>query len=578
MSKRFVTGLVLSLALAAPAAAQQRPLVTEDPETIGSGLILFEGGFDLGQEIFYPVSGLQGDLLRLPTLGLSFGLSSIAELQIDGGFYNRLKVTERIPAPLSGMLDFTGDTTSDVEDIVVATKVRLLSETAGRPAIGVRFATKLPNASNENGIGLDTTDFYATLLIGKTVQSVRLVGNAGLGILGDPTRGDRQGDVLQYRLLGRARRAAGRRDRRRDQRTPAAAGRRDRPAGNRHPRGHARRRPLHASHRAIRRRHHPRHDVAGSELRLHRRVDLGLPRIHVFPDRQKGEGRRENRFSLLPSPLTLSPMHLIKSHAFGNDFLLVDEREIAAVADIPALARAVCERHRGIGADGLLIFGDGAGGTTMRLLNADGSASEISGNGLRCLAAWLAHRDGGRDIEVTTGAGLKRLQLLDRSGSRYTFRAAMGQPEELTQESIAVGGTTVTAVTLRVGNPQCVVLGEVTTERLHSLAAALARASAISRRHERRAGDRGGAGPGAHSHLGARRRPDGSVRHRRVRRGRRRHGLRWRRASGRRDLAGRLAARRMARGWALPHRLGGTGRRGPMAGWRGGSVEACWWQ
>jgi diaminopimelate epimerase len=167
-------------------------------------------------------------------------------------------------------------------------------------------------------------------------------------------------------------------------------------------------------------------------------------------------------------------MQLIKSHAFGNDFLLVDEREVVAVADIPALARAVCERHRGIGADGLLIFGDAGGGTTMRLLNADGSASEISGNGLRCLAAWLARRDGGRDIEVTTGAGLKRLQLLDRAGSRYTFRAAMGQPEELTQEEIALGGATVRAITLRVGNPQCVVLGDVTIERLHTLASALA--------------------------------------------------------------------------------------------------------
>jgi hypothetical protein len=172
--------------------------VTEDPETIGSGNILFEGGFDLQKDIFYPVSGLQGDLLRVPVLGLSFGLSSIAELQIDGGLYNRLHVTGRSAAPLSSMLDFTGDNTSDVEDIVVATKVRVLSETPGRPAIGLRFATKLPNASNENGIGLDTTDFYATILIGKTVQSVRMVGNAGLGILGDPTRGDRQGDVLAY--------------------------------------------------------------------------------------------------------------------------------------------------------------------------------------------------------------------------------------------------------------------------------------------------------------------------------------------------------------------------------------------
>ena len=198
MLKRFVFAFVLALALAAPAAAQQRPLVTEDPETIGAGLILFEGGFDVQRDVFYPVSGLEGNLLRAPVLGLSFGLSSIAELQIDGGLYNRLSVTGREPAPLSSMLDFTGDKTSDVEDIVVATKIRLLSETPGRPALGVRFATKLPNASNENGLGLDTTDFYGTILIGKTVQSIRVVGNAGLGILGDPTRGDRQADVLQY--------------------------------------------------------------------------------------------------------------------------------------------------------------------------------------------------------------------------------------------------------------------------------------------------------------------------------------------------------------------------------------------
>lgn len=182
----------------ADAAAQQRPLVTEDPETIGSGLVLLEGGFDVQKDIFFPVSGLTGDLLRVPTLGVSFGISSIAELQIDGGLYNRLNVTSRQDAPLSNQLDFSGDRTTDVEDIVVATKIRLLSENAGRPAIGVRFATKLPNASNESGLGLDTTDFYVSGLVGKTVQSIRFVGNVGMGILGDPTRGDRQNDVLTY--------------------------------------------------------------------------------------------------------------------------------------------------------------------------------------------------------------------------------------------------------------------------------------------------------------------------------------------------------------------------------------------
>ena len=189
---------VAVLAWTASAQAQQRPLVTEDPETIGAGLVLLEGGFDQQHEVFYPASGLQGNLLRIPTLGVSFGISSIAELQIDGGLYNRLSITSRQEAPLANQLNFSGDTTHAVEDIVVATKIRLLSETPSRPAFGVRLATKLPNASNESGLGLDTTDFYVAALVGKTVQSIRFVGNVGLGILADPTRGDRQNDVLTY--------------------------------------------------------------------------------------------------------------------------------------------------------------------------------------------------------------------------------------------------------------------------------------------------------------------------------------------------------------------------------------------
>jgi hypothetical protein len=197
MKRVFAIALVLA-SWAAPAQAQQRPLLTEDPETIGAGLVLLEGGIDNQREVFYPASGLQGNLLRLPTLGVSFGISSIAELQIDGGLYNRLSITSREDAPLANQLDFTGNSTHAVEDLVVATKIRMLSETASRPAFGIRLATKLPNASNESGLGLDTTDFYVAGLVGKTVQSIRFVGNLGLGILGDPVRGDRQNDVLTF--------------------------------------------------------------------------------------------------------------------------------------------------------------------------------------------------------------------------------------------------------------------------------------------------------------------------------------------------------------------------------------------
>ena len=167
-------------------------------------------------------------------------------------------------------------------------------------------------------------------------------------------------------------------------------------------------------------------------------------------------------------------MKLIKSHALGNDFLLVDAAEVEQGRDVFALARAVCARHRGIGADGLLIFDRRGGRVSMRLLNADGSPSEISGNGLRCLAAWLAHTGTQGTIVVETDAGRKTLHLLGCASNRYTFTAAMGQPEQVALERIRVAGTDVEAVTLRVGNPQCVVLGDVTIERLNTLASALA--------------------------------------------------------------------------------------------------------
>jgi hypothetical protein len=188
------------LLLCAPVTvlAQQRPLVTEDPETIGAGRVLVEAGIDHGRDVAYPASGLTGHLTRVPVIGVSIGISSIAEIQLDGGFHNRLAITGREPAALSGMVTATGSTTSSVEDLSIGTKIRLVPEGVSRPALGFRFATRLPNASNESGLGLDTTDFLASIVLAKTVRSLRTVANVGLGILGDPTRGDRQNDVLTY--------------------------------------------------------------------------------------------------------------------------------------------------------------------------------------------------------------------------------------------------------------------------------------------------------------------------------------------------------------------------------------------
>ena len=170
-------------------------------------------------------------------------------------------------------------------------------------------------------------------------------------------------------------------------------------------------------------------------------------------------------------------MRIVKAHAYGNDFLLMPEQEVAPDADRAALARQLCERHHGIGGDGLITFADGPRGARMRLLNADGSYSEVSGNGVRCLAAWLARTRSMRprqSVEIETDAGTKSLELLEADGRRLTFRADMGQPEQVRQQTIDVDGAPVDAVTLRVGNPQCVVLGDVNETRLRTIAAKLA--------------------------------------------------------------------------------------------------------
>jgi hypothetical protein len=178
----------LCVTVGAPAYAQQRPLVTEDPETIGSGRVLLEGGFSLDKDQTHPANGVKGDVTRLASFGVSIGISPSAEVQVDGGLVQRINVTEGIsnglPAASSSLV--VGDHASGMEDLVIATKIRLLPEGPSRPALGLRFGTKLPTASPEDGIGLGTTDFFASFLIAKTVQSVRTVGNAGLLILGNP--------------------------------------------------------------------------------------------------------------------------------------------------------------------------------------------------------------------------------------------------------------------------------------------------------------------------------------------------------------------------------------------------------
>lgn len=148
-----------------------------------------------------------------------------------------------------------------------------------------------------------------------------------------------------------------------------------------------------------------------------------------------------------------------KAHGAGNDFLLTPWDEVPP-GDLASIARAICNRHTGIGADGWILMRE----STIRLFNSDGSEPEMSGNGTRCAAALLMH-SGMRDSELTilTGAGAKHLRLIERTGNRYLFEMDMGQPlfdRAEIYSSLPLRNRTLEVTIVNVGNPQCVVFSD----------------------------------------------------------------------------------------------------------------------
>ncbi len=175
--------------------------------------------------------------------------------------------------------------------------------------------------------------------------------------------------------------------------------------------------------------------------------------------------------------MTRELIRFAKAHAYGNDFLYVEQSLVQGAA-LDRLSREMCDRHQGIGADGLVVYAPAAAGATMRLLNADGSRAEVSGNGVRALAALLLQDDPRAHAALTieTEAGAKTLTRLERSGERQTFRASMGLPADIRQTTVTIDGETIDLVTLNIGNPQCIILGPLPDrDRFLRLGAALER-------------------------------------------------------------------------------------------------------
>jgi diaminopimelate epimerase len=116
-----------------------------------------------------------------------------------------------------------------------------------------------------------------------------------------------------------------------------------------------------------------------------------------------------------------------KMHGTRNDFVILDRRA-HDVDDVAALARSVCDRHTGIGADGLLIIDRSIDcDAKMRVLNADGSEAEMCGNGIRCVARYLGEAGEGEDLLIETLAGAMKTYVTSR-GAEYLVRVVMGIP------------------------------------------------------------------------------------------------------------------------------------------------------
>jgi len=151
----------------------------------------------------------------------------------------------------------------------------------------------------------------------------------------------------------------------------------------------------------------------------------------------------------------------VKASACGNDFLLIDFSQAERVlgsSDIAAFTRRICNRHDGVGADGVeWLYPHAQADVEIRLINADGSEAEISGNGTRCVAAYLYSEQGKEKITIQTGAGLKSCVLTGRNDHEYEFEIEMGEAVVESEGAVQIDGSTVRGIPVSMGNPHYVI-------------------------------------------------------------------------------------------------------------------------
>lgn len=194
---RFALSTLVVVIAAAATVAQNRPLRTVDAEIVEPGTLRTEFGLEFLQDIDFSLSGLSGDLTSVGEIDLRLGLGKIVEVQLDGTIQHFLDVKKHGVSYVPD-LNLRGDSTHDIGDFSLWTKVRILSEAGARPALGFRFGFKLPNSKQSRGIGTNTLNVSALLIAQEHFGKLNVFGNAGLAILQTPNGKFSQNDELVY--------------------------------------------------------------------------------------------------------------------------------------------------------------------------------------------------------------------------------------------------------------------------------------------------------------------------------------------------------------------------------------------
>jgi diaminopimelate epimerase len=148
----------------------------------------------------------------------------------------------------------------------------------------------------------------------------------------------------------------------------------------------------------------------------------------------------------------------VKACASGNDFLLIDHALAPASSSIHEFTKRICHRHQGVGADGVeWMLPHRSADVEIRLINADGSRAEISGNGTRCVAAYLSSEQGKDKLTIQTGAGLKVCALTSRNHGEYEFEIEMGEAVVDRELALKTSDREVHGIPVSMGNPHYVV-------------------------------------------------------------------------------------------------------------------------